>query len=153
MHALAAELQVSQRIAWRILTLLRRMLSRSPLLRKLRGAVAVDDTCLGGRHKGKRGRGAAHKTISPGLKVRNGRVRSLVLHSVATRDIHAIFKTHVTKGARLYTDKLQSYRRVRRLGFRHRRVKYSGRFTRGQSHARGMEGHWGRLKPARALTH
>lgn len=88
-----------------------------------------------------------------GLKVRNGRVRSLVLPSVATRDIHAVLKTHVSKGARLFTDELPSYRRVRRLGFCHRRVKHSERFTRGQSHTQGIEGHWGHVKPTLVARH
>lgn len=45
-HTLGRELQVGQRIAWRMLTLLRHILSRSRLLRKLRGAVEVDDSYL-----------------------------------------------------------------------------------------------------------
>lgn len=72
---------------------------------------------------------------------------------MATRDIHAILKTNVSKGARLYTDELPSYRHVRRLGFFHRRVKHSERFIRGQSHTQGIEGHWGHVKPTLVARH
>jgi transposase-like protein len=122
-------------------------------MRKLRGRIEVDETYIGGRHKGKRGRGAAHKTIVLGLKVRGGRVRSLVVPSVATRDLHAVIRAHVARGARLFTDELPSYRRLRRLGYRHRRVKHSERFVRGQAHTQAVEGYWGHVKPTLIARH
>jgi len=152
-HALARELQVSQRIAWRMLALLRRTLSHSRLLRKLRGAVEVDDTYVGGRHKGKRGRGAAHKTIVLGLRTRGGRVRTLVVPCLKTQTIRAMLEHHIAKGARLYTDELRSYNRARRWGYRHRRIKHSERFVRGGTHTQGIEGYWGHLKPTLVARH
>jgi len=152
-RALARELAVSRQSAWELLHRLRDALKRDVLARKLRGRVEVDETYVGGRHKGQRGRGAAHKTIVVGLKVRGGRVRSLVVPSVRTPDLHAILKAQVAKGARLYTDEFKSYRRLRSLGFRHRRVKHSQRFVRGQSHTQGIEGHWGHVKPNLVARH
>ena len=152
-RGLARELMVSVRIAWALLHRLRDVVKSDVLARKLRGRIEVDETYIGGRHKGRRGRGAAHKTIVVGLKVRGGRVRSLVVPSVATRDLHAILKAHVAKGARLYTDEFKSYRRLRQLGFRHRRVKHAQRFVRGQSHTQGIEGHWGHIKPTLVARH
>jgi transposase-like protein len=152
-RALARELTVSRQSAWELLHRLRDALQSDVLARKLRGCIEVDETYVGGRHKGKRGRGAAHKTVVIGLKVRDGRVRSLVIPSVATAEIHRILKGHVAKGARLFTDELSSYRRVRRLGYRHRRVKHSERFVRGQSHTQAIEGHWGHVKPNLVARH
>ena len=152
-RALARELAVSRQTAWELLHRLRDALKRDVLARKLRGRIEVDETYIGGRHKGKRGRGAAHKTIVVGLKVRGGRVRSLVVPSVSTRELHAVIRAHVARGARLYTDELPSYRRLRRLGYRHRRVKHSERFVRGQSHTQAIEGHWGHVKPTLIARH
>lgn len=152
-RALADELAVSVRIAWRLLHTLRGALQRDVLLRKLRGQIEVDDTYVGGRHKGKRGRGAARKTIVLGLKVRRGQVRSLVIPSLATADVHALLRQHVARGAHLFTDELSSYNRVRRLGVRHRRVPHSERFVRGQTHTQGIEGHWGHVKPTLVARH
>jgi len=69
-HSLAREIQVSPRIAWSMLHKFRKALENHQLLHKLRGSVEVDETYFGGRVKGKRGRGAAHKTIVLGLKTR-----------------------------------------------------------------------------------
>lgn len=152
-RSLARELNVAVRVAWALLHRLRDVVKSDVLLRKLRGRIEVDETYIGGRHKGPRGRGASHKTIVVGLKVRGGRVRSLVVPSVTTRDLHAILKAQVAKGARLYTDEFKSYRRLRQLGFRHCRVKHSQRFVRGQSHTQGIEGHWGHVKPTLVARH
>lgn len=152
-RSLARELAVSRQSAWELLHRLRDALKSDVLARKLRGRIEVDETYVGGRHKGKRGRGAAHKTVVIGLKVRAGRVRSLVIPSVATAEIHRILKAHVARGARLFTDELSSYRRVRGLGFRHRRVAHSRRFVRGQTHTQGIEAHWGHLKPNLVARH
>lgn len=152
-HALARELQVSQRIAWRLLASLRQVLRRKGLLRKLRGQVEVDETYIGGRHKGKRGRGAAHKTVVLGLRTRSGKVRSLVIPCLKTQEVRAILKQHVAQGARLYTDEFLSYRRARRWGFRHRRIKHLARFVRGQIHTQGIEGYWGHVKPTLVARH
>lgn len=149
----ARELDVAVRVAWAMLHKLRDVAQRDVLMRKLRGRIEVDETYIGGRRKGPRGRGAAHKTIVLGLKVRQGRVRSLVVPRVTTRDLHAALKAHVAKGARLYTDEFKSYRRLRRLGYRHRRVKHRERFVRGQSHTQAIEGHWGHVKPTLVARH
>ena len=152
-RSLARELNVAVRVAWALLHRLRDVVQHDVLMRKLRGRIEVDETYIGGRRKGKRGRGAAHKTIVVGLKVRGGRVRSLVVPSVATRELHAAIRAHVARGARLYTDELPSYRRLRRLGYRHRRVKHSERFVRGQSHTQAIEGYWGHVKPTLVARH
>jgi transposase-like protein len=152
-RSLARELNVAVRVAWALMHRLRDVVQHDVLMRKLRGRIEVDETYIGGRHKGKRGRGAAHKTIVVGLKVRGGRVRSLVVPSVATRELHAVIRAHVARGARLYTDELPSYRRLRRLGYRHRRVKHNERFVRGQSHTQAIEGYWGHVKPTLVARH
>jgi transposase-like protein len=152
-HELGRELEVSQRIAWRMLTLFRTTLWSSRLLRKLRGQIEIDDTYIGGRAKGKRGRGAAHKAIVLGLKTRRGQVRSLVVPRLKTETIRTILKQHIAQGARLYSDELGTYTRARRWGFRHRRIKHSRRFIRGSTHTQGIEGYWGHLKPNLLARH
>lgn len=152
-RALARELAVSRQTAWELLHRLREALRGDVFARKLRGRIEVDETYIGGRHKGKRGRGAAHKSVVIGLKVREGRVRSLLIPSVSTSEIHRVLKAHVAKGARLYTDEFSSYRKVRRIGYRHRRVAHSRRFVRGQTHTQSIEGHWGHIKPTLVARH
>jgi len=152
-HGLAREIQVSQRIAWTMLAKFRKALQDNQLLRKLRGSVEVDETYFGGRTKGKRGRGAAHKTIVLGLRTRTGRIRSMVIATIKTRDMQKILTQQIAQGSRLYTDNYFIYRPARTWGFRHRRVQHSKQFVRGQTHTQGIEGYWGHLKPTLVARH
>jgi len=152
-RALVRELAVSRQTAWELLHRLRDALRRDVLARKLRGRIEVDETYIDGRQKGKRGRGAAYKSVVIELKVREGRVRSLLMPSVSTAEIHRVLKTHVAKGVRFYTDEFSSYRKVRGIGFRHHRLAHSQRFVRGQTHTQSIEGHWGHVKPTLFARH
>jgi transposase-like protein len=151
--SLSRSLAVSYRIAWKLLHQIRKALQNDALVKKLKGQVEVDETYVGGRQKGKRGRGAANKTAVIGLKVRKGPVRSLVIPSVATQTIHNVLKTHVARGSRLFTDKFRSYNRVRRLDFFHRRIPHGKMFVRGKTHTQSIEGYWGHLKPTLVARH
>lgn len=151
--ALAREIQVSQRIAWSMLHKFRKAIESSQILRKLRGSVEVDETYIGGRSKGKRGRGAGHKTIVVGFRTRTGKVRSMVVESIKTKDMQRILKQHLAQGTKLYTDEYSIYHPARTWGFNHRRIKHSKWFVRGQTHTQGIEGYWGHLKPNLVARH
>lgn len=151
--ALSREIQVSRRIAWKMLSKFRKALKDSQLLHKLRGSVEVDETYIGGHYKGKRGRGAGHKTIVVGFRTRTGKVRSMVVDSIKTKQMRKILKEQVAQGSRLYTDEYSIYHPARSWGFRHRRIKHSKWFVRGTTHTQGIEGYWGHLKPNLVARH
>jgi transposase-like protein len=152
--ALARELRVSYHVAWRMAQIIRGALGRkNGLLTKLRGSIEMDDAFFGGRRKGKRGRGAAHKTIVLGLWTRRGHLRTLVVPNLKTNVVRQILETHVAKGARLYTDKFRGYNKIRRWDYRHRRLNHSKQFARGKTHTQGIEGVWGRVKPLLTARH
>lgn len=152
-RALAQELCVSYKTAWQLLTTLRGVVAADGLLTRLAGHVEVDETYFGGRQKGKRGRGAAHKTPVVGLRQRDGRVRSLVVPNVQSPTLRAAIRQHVARGSVLYTDSYTSYARVRRDGYRHRRLDHTTRFVRGRTHTQHIEGYWGHLKPQLTARH
>ena len=54
---------------------------------KLKGEIELDEAYFGGRRKGKRGRGAAGKSIVFGLLERNGRVYTKVVDSVSANEL------------------------------------------------------------------
>ena len=149
--ALAREVCVTSKTAWALLTTLRTVLAS--LLTRLAGHVEVDETDFGGRQKGRRGRGAAHKPPVVGLRQRDGRGRSLVLPNVRSATLRAAIRQHVQRGTVLYTDQYVSYARVRRDGYRHRRVDHARRCRRGQAHTQGIEGYWGHVKPQLVARH
>jgi transposase-like protein len=152
-HALGRELQISQRIAWRMLQAFRLTMGQKGLISKLRGSVEVDETYIGGRHKGLRGRGAAHKTIVMGFRTRRGQIRTIVVPCLKTKVVRSILEQNVAKGTQLYTDSFRSYNKANRWGFKHRRINHTKRFARGKTHTQGIEGYWGHLKPQLMARH
>ncbi len=150
---MARQLQVGQRIAWSMLAKFCKALQDHQVLHKLRGSVEVDETHIGGRVKVRQGRGAAHKTIVIGFRTRTGRIRTMVMPQINTHDMPRILTHHIARGSRLSTDQFFIYDPVRRRGFRHRRLKHTERFVRGQMHTQGIEGYWGRLKPMLMARH
>ena len=52
---------------------------------KLSGEIELDEAYFGGRRKGKRGRGAAGKSIVFGLLERDGRIYTKVIENVGPR--------------------------------------------------------------------
>jgi transposase len=76
---------------------------------KLKGEIEIDEAYFGGRRKGRRGRGAAGKSIVFGLLERNGRVYTKVVEQVTADELMAHIKAHTRKGSVYYTDTFRSY--------------------------------------------
>ena len=62
---LKRELGVTYKTAWRMFTMIRKMMQNDTT--SLFGQVEIDETYIGGRRHGKRGRGAEGKTIAMGI--------------------------------------------------------------------------------------
>jgi len=78
---LQRETGVTYKTAWRIFKQIRSMLSENDLI--LEGSsVEVDDTYIGGTRRGKRGRGAAGKTIAIGATQRKRKVVTNVVENL-----------------------------------------------------------------------
>lgn len=146
-NKLKDEIHVTYETAWNILRLFRRSIANDALCNKLSGEVEVDETYIGGKRKGMRGRGAKGKTAVVGIKERNGKIRSIVIPDVSSDTLRTIIKQHVAKKSLVYTDKWRSYNYTRRDGYHHHRLDHNKEFVRGKTHTQGIEGHWGHLKP------
>ncbi len=110
--------------------------------RRLSGEVEMDESYFGGRRKGKRGRGAAGKSIVFGLLERDGRVYTRVVEHVSKEELMAIIKKKTRKGSVYYTDTFRSYHSLKRLG-KHHRLNHGKAFAyRGGNHINGIEGFW-----------
>lgn len=113
---------------------------------KLKGEIELDESYFGGRRKGRRGRGAAGKSIVFGLLERNGRVYTKVVEQVTADELMQHIKQHTRKGSVYYTDTFRSYNSLKRLG-KHHRLNHSKAFAyKGKNHINGIEGFWSYAK-------
>jgi transposase-like protein len=58
---------------------------------KLSGTVEADETYIGGKAKGKKGRGANNKSIVVSLVERNGNVRSQKVQNITAKNLKEIW--------------------------------------------------------------
>jgi hypothetical protein len=76
---------------------------------KLSGEIELNEAYFGGRRKGRRGRGAAGKSVVFGLLERDGRVYTKVVEHVSADTLMAHIQTTTRKGSVYYTDAFRGY--------------------------------------------
>ena len=110
---------------------------------RLSGEIELDESYFGGRRKGKRGRGAAGKSIVFGLLERDGTVYTRVVEGVSAEELMAIIRKKTRKGSVYFSDKFRSYNSLKRLG-KHHTVKHEKHLVdkRTGNHINGIEGFW-----------
>ena len=142
---LERHLGVTYKCAWRIQKQIRAIMKqgKSPLS----GIVEVDETYVGGKRKGTRGRGAEGKTPIVGMVQRDSDLKASVVDNVKSSTILPMINENVKKGTRLMTDEFKSYRRARFYGFKHETVEHGIKeYVRGNNHTNTIEGFWSQLK-------
>ena len=147
-YRVASDLGVTYQAVSRVYQKLREALYHIAELEggKLKGEIEIDEAYFGGRRKGKRGRGAAGKSIVFGLLEREGRVYTKVVTNVTALELMAHIRLHTRKGSVYYTDTFRSYNSLKRLG-KHHRLNHSKAFAyRGKNHINGIEGFWSYAK-------
>jgi len=117
----------SYHTAWKWLHRLRRAMVR-PDRDKLSGVVEVDETYIGGKRSGKRGRGAENKTLvviavedkagdQDGKGI--GRIRLKRIPDASSESLISFIGTHVSFGARIRTDGWRGYESLTEEGYEH----------------------------------
>jgi transposase-like protein len=120
----------------------------------LAGIVEADETYIGGKRRGKRGRGAIGKTPVVGIAERRGGVTAQVVTNVDAQTLIPIIRENVTPGAQVITDELPAYNHVAGFGFRHSSINHAaGRFVAGRVHTQTIDGFWSQLKRSIDGTH
>ena len=113
----------SYRTAWTWLHKLRRAMIR-PGRDKLSGVVEVDESFIGGKKPGKRGRGAAGKTLV-GIAVEDkgdegiGRIRLGILKDASGDSLIPFVQDTILGGSKIRTDDWGGYNRLVSVGYRH----------------------------------
>ena len=113
----------------------------------MKGEIELDEAYFGGRRKGKRGRGAAGKSVVFGLLERDGKVYTKVVQSVTAEELMRHIKARTRKGSVYYTDAFRGYQSLKRYG-KHHTVSHSRTLVdrRTRNHINGIEGFWSYAK-------
>jgi len=119
----------SDETAWSHLHKLRRAMVR-PDRDLLHGVVEVDETYVGGREKGVRGRQTEKKSIvAVAVEVKEprgiGRVRLQRIENASGKSLKPFIRSVVEPGARVQTDGWKGYNGLSRLGYVHERTVLS----------------------------
>jgi len=146
------DLGVTYKTAWYLMHRIRRAMKRSKFLQKFKGIVEADETYLGGKRIGRRGR-APGKAIVLGVLERSGKVRAELIPNVKARTVCGILRKHVHKNAKmLCCDEFPSYNRLA-LDYNLKRINHEIQYVRGMVHTNGIESFWAILKRGFIGTH
>ena len=117
-------LGVTYKTARRMGQQIRDLMTKADGFQMLKGHVEADETYVGGMRAGKRGRGAAGKTIVMGMKEREGRIQTEIVPDVRKPTLRAAVNANVEKGSIVSTDELLSYGLLTDDGYIHGTVKH-----------------------------
>jgi transposase len=111
------------------------------------GTVELDESYFGPRRvRGKRGRGAARKTLVFGILKRNGQVYTEVVPDAKRATLQAIIRGRVDSRSVIHSDGWTGYDGLVDLGYKkHFRVPHEV-FVRRRSHINGIESFWSTAK-------
>lgn len=136
---------VTYKTAWRMQRQIR-MLMRSEDS-QLSGTIEIDDTYIGGKHPGKRGRGASGKTPVLGIVERQGDLKADVVENMEKKTVMPIIQENIELKSTVYTDEFQSYASMNKAGFEHDYIQHGIKeYVRGEVHTNTIEGFWSQLK-------
>ena len=157
---LQRQLGVTYKCAWRMGQQIRSLMSKADGFEMLSGHVELDEAYVGGKRPGKRGRGAAGKTIVFGMKEREGRMSTEIIPNVRKATLRDATVRNVEPGSTVSTDELMSYGLLGGDGFQHGTVRHSAKeyayYDQGLDvvhHVNHVESFWRLFKKSVASTH
>jgi len=116
----------------------------------LDGEVEVDETYIGGRRRGVRGRpktGDPKKTAVLGMVQRKGRVAAVRVTDAKAKTLMPHVRERVLPRSVVYTDELKSYNKLKRTGYQHRRIHHAEKvYVSGDVHTNTIDGFWSLMK-------
>ncbi|HMK30865.1 MAG TPA: IS1595 family transposase [Terriglobales bacterium] len=150
------ETGVTYKTAWRMFKQIRTMLDDEkapPLGGRGRKGVEIDETYIGGKRRGYRGRSSEldldPKTPVVGIVERKGRVRAYATADVKKRTVMGIIKERVLPQSTVFTDEYSIYDDLgrHRNEYRHHRINHSEKvYVVGNVHTNTIEGFWSLIK-------
>ena len=153
-YEISRQIGVTHKCAWRMAKQIRKLFETTGFYEKLGGTVEMDETYVGGKRQGKRGRGAEGKTPVVGIVERQGEVRATVTTNTKSSTLMPLLQENVTLGSTVMTDEYRPYNKVAKHGFNHGKVIHGvGQYVSGDAHTNTLEGFWSQMKRAIDGTH
>ena len=157
---LERSLGVTYKTAWRMGQQIRQLMAKADGFEMLAGHVELDEAYVGGHRPGKRGRGAAGKTIVMGMAERGGRKVAQVIPDVKKATLRGVTLQNVEPGSFVSTDELMSYGLLEPDGSKHGVVTHSAKdyahydYRTGETHhTNTVESFWKLFKASVRGTH
>jgi len=120
----------------------------------LTGHVEVDETYVGGKRPGKRGRGAVGKSVVFGILEREGELYTRVVPDASRKSIIPEITRQVPKGTRVSSNEFAPYKVLSALGYDHGMVDHGRKqWASGDTHVNTLEAFWSMLKRSIRGTH
>jgi transposase len=145
---LERELGVTYKTAWRMFKMIRGLMGEE--IEPLSGEVEADETYVGGKEKGKRGRPGkdSNKTPVVGVVERGGKVAALVTSDTKKATVQPIIREHVLPRSMVYTDEYVAYDGLDgKKEYEHKRIYHAEKvWVVGNVHTNTIEGFWSQLK-------
>ncbi|MGD0915614.1 MAG: IS1595 family transposase [Thermodesulfobacteriota bacterium] len=140
-------LGITYKSAWFMGHRIRFAMTQSPLSKKLSSIVEADETYVGGKAHGKRGRGAENKTKVFSLIQRDGDTKSFVVDNVRGKTLKKLIKDNVIETAHVMTDEFKAYNGLKKQVAKHSTVEHGKKeYVRGIVHVNFAESYFSLLK-------
>lgn len=156
------QLGVTRKTGYRMGMQIRKLMNNADyqgMLGGLHQQIEIDEAYIGGRRAGKRGRGAAGKTVVVAMKERGGYIRTEVVDAANTVTLRDVFQRSIATETVISTDEYSAYGLVKRDGFHHGRVNHKHEewaktdWEGYRHHVNGVENFWKLFKSSVRSTH
>jgi transposase len=151
---LQRQLGVSYPTAFRMSHLIREYMGKIDGEPPLTDHVEIDETYVGGKRPGKRGRGAAGKSVVFGMLERDGEIYTTVVPNASRKSLIPEIIRQIPKGTRISSDEWKPYQVLSTLGYDHRIVNHAAKeYADEDTHVNTLEAFWSMLKRSIRGTH
>jgi transposase-like protein len=146
---LQRQLSTSYKTAWYMAHRIRLAMQQDEdFCLKFSGVCEVDETYVGGKRKGQRGRSTATKVPVLGIREKtSGKVVMRAAQDVSATTLAKFIRNHAEAGAEIHTDEFSSYLWLDSSEFKHKAVKHADEYVTAEGvTTNGVEGIWSLFK-------
>ncbi|MCA1849707.1 MAG: IS1595 family transposase, partial [Acidobacteria bacterium] len=146
---LQRQLATSYKTAWYMAHRVRLAMQQDDdFCQKFSGVCEVDETYVGGKRKGPRGRSTANKVPVVGIREKtSGKVVMRAVQDVQGTTLAKFIRNHAEAGAEIHTDEFSGYFWLDSSEYKHKSVKHADEYVTSEGvTTNGVEGVWSLFK-------